>query len=197
MGLLTDEINKSQILRNIFFGISIVLAAIVGGCGGLVGPLTSAPPPSSVQSLTASDVNALVQAAALAANPNTMVIAVVDRSGSILGVYRKPSAPSLTAGNFSVQVDSNELAVSLARTAAFFSNDQAPLSSRTVRFISGIHFPPGIADTPNAPLYGIENSESRMHSFHKFYCRAIAAAGALDRRSDHGARRRHGQSGCE
>ena len=40
----------------------------------------------------------------------------------------------------------------------FFSNDQAPLSSRTVRFLSGIHFPPGITNTPNAPLYGIENT---------------------------------------
>jgi uncharacterized protein GlcG (DUF336 family) len=158
MGLLTDEIKKSQISRNIIFGIALILAAMVGGCGGLVGPLTSAPPPASVQSLTVSDVNALTQAAAQAASPNTMVIAVVDRSGNILGVYRKPSAPSLASGNFGVQVDSNELAVSLARTAAFFSNDQAPLSSRTVRFISGIHFPPGIADTPNAPLYGIENS---------------------------------------
>ncbi|MGZ7078962.1 MAG: GlcG/HbpS family heme-binding protein, partial [Thermoanaerobaculia bacterium] len=36
--------------------------------------------------------------------------------------------------------------------------NQAPLSSRTVRFISGIHFPPGITNTPNAALYGIENT---------------------------------------
>ena len=48
--------------------------------------------------------------------------------------------------------------MALARTASFFSNDQAPLSSRTVRFISGIHFPPGIDYTSNAPLYGIENT---------------------------------------
>ena len=27
-----------------------------------------------------------------------------------------------------------------------------------MRFISGIHFPPGIANAPNAPLYGIENT---------------------------------------
>ena len=53
--------------------------------------------------------------------------------------------------------------VALARTAAFFSNNQAPLSSRTVRFISGIHFPPGIAFTPNAALYGIENT-NRHHA---------------------------------
>ncbi len=158
MGLITDAIKKSQLLRRIFFGFTVVLSATVAGCGGVVGPLTSVTPPPTVQRLTAADVTALVQAAAQAADPNTMVIAVVDRSGNVLGVYRKPSAPTLAAGNFSVQVDANELAVSLARTGAFFSNDQAPLSSRTVRFISGIHFPPGIADTPNAPLYGIENT---------------------------------------
>ena len=32
------------------------------------------------------------------------------------------------------------------------------LSSRTVRFISGIHFPPGVAGTANGDLYGIENT---------------------------------------
>jgi uncharacterized protein GlcG (DUF336 family) len=158
MGLLTDEIKESQFLQRLFFGLAVMLACPVAGCVSVVGSLTSAPPPPAVQSLTAADVSALVQTAALAADPNTMVIAVVDRSGNVLGVYRKPSAPALATGNFSAQVDANELAVSLARTAAFFSNDQAPLSSRTVRFLSGIHFPPGIANTPNAPLYGIENT---------------------------------------
>jgi uncharacterized protein GlcG (DUF336 family) len=38
-----------------------------------------------------------------------------------------------------------------------FANDQAPLSSRTVRFISGIHFPPGVPNTGTAALYGVEN----------------------------------------
>ena len=158
MGLLTDEIRKSQFLQRIFIGFAVMLASSVAGCGGVVGPLTSVTPPPTVQSLTAADVTALVQAAAQAADPNTMVIAVVDRAGNVLGVYRKPSAPTLATGNFSAPVDVNELAVSLARTGAFFSNDQAPLSSRTVRFISGIHFPPGIANTSNAPLYGIENT---------------------------------------
>jgi len=158
MGLLTDEIKKSQFLHKIFFKFAVTLAATIAGCGGVAGSLTSSPTPPSVQSLTAADVTSLVQTAAQAADSNTMVIAVVDRSGNVLGVYRKPSAPTLATGNFSAQVDVNELAVSLARTAAFFSNDQAPLSSRTVRFLSGIHFPPGITNTPNAPLYGIENT---------------------------------------
>jgi uncharacterized protein GlcG (DUF336 family) len=158
MGQLINKNRKPQLPRPIFFMMAVAVSAAAAGCGGVVGALTSAPPPAAVQSLTAADVTALTQAAAQAADSNTMVIAVVDRSGNVLGVHRKPSAPSLAAGNFSAQVDANELAVSLARTAAFFSNDQAPLSSRTVRFLSGIHFPPGIANTPNAPLYGIENT---------------------------------------
>jgi uncharacterized protein GlcG (DUF336 family) len=133
-------------------------ALFLTSCGGTTGGTLFSPPPPPVTNLSAGDVAMLIQAAATAASPNTMVIAVVDRSGNILGVYRKPAAPTLSSGNFGAQVDTNELAVSLARTAAFFSNDQAPLSSRTVRFISGNHFPPGISNTANAPLYGIENT---------------------------------------
>src|ERR1700722_10556966 len=137
-------------------GVFVIIASLAG-CGGVVGTLTSVtPPPTS--SLTATDVTTLVQTAARAADPNTMVIAVVDRGGNILAVYRKPSARELAAGNFGAQSGTNELPVSLARTGALFSNDQAPLSSRTVRFISGIHFPPGVINAPNAALYGIENT---------------------------------------
>jgi len=61
-------------------------------------------------------------------------------------------------GNFSIMEDANDVAVALARTGAFFSNNQAPLTSRTVRFISGIHLPPGVMNQPPADLYGIENT---------------------------------------
>ena len=108
--------------------------------------------------LTAADVRAIIQRAAESIDATTMVIAVTDREGNVLGVFRKPDAPSTFLGNFGVSLDANDLAVSLARTGAFFSNSQAPLSSRTVRFISGIHFPPGITNKPNAALYGIENT---------------------------------------
>jgi uncharacterized protein GlcG (DUF336 family) len=108
--------------------------------------------------LTSADIESIIGAAARALAARTMVIAVTDRGGNVLGVFRKPEAPTNVVGNFGRSVDANDLAVSLARTGAFFSNDQAPLSSRTVRFISGIHFPPGIRNKPNAALYGIENT---------------------------------------
>ncbi|HEX4642348.1 MAG TPA: heme-binding protein [Candidatus Acidoferrales bacterium] len=158
MGPIIRKITNAGILSEIILGFSLALALAGAGCGGVGGSLTSFAPTPPAPGLSAADVTALVQAAAQAADPNTMVIAVVDRTGNVLGVYRKPSAPTLALGNFSAQLDTSELAVSLARTAAFFSNDQAPLSSRTVRFLSGIHFPPGITNAANAPLYGIENT---------------------------------------
>src|SRR5271165_6284625 len=147
-------------------GAVVALAVLLMslGCGG--GSNTSSQqmndPPvqqqtTDTQSLTASEVQAIINAAAASAN-DPLVIAVTDRSGRPLAVFRKTGAPATAIGNFSVTVDSNELALNLARTAAFFSNDQAPLSSRTVRYLSGIHFPPGITNTSNAPLYGIENT---------------------------------------
>jgi uncharacterized protein GlcG (DUF336 family) len=120
--------------------------------------------------LTSSDVSAVVEAAASSVNSDAMAIAVTDRQGDILAIYLKPSAPATTTANFGMQADTREVAVALARTAGFFSNDQAPLSSRTVRYISGIHFPPGVNYTSNAPLYGIENT-NRGCPFHAEYIR--------------------------
>jgi uncharacterized protein GlcG (DUF336 family) len=140
--------------------IPTALAVIPAGCGG-GGSATSDPmpvAPSATATLSAADVGNVVQAAAQAVSPTTMVIAVVDRAGNVLAVWRKPDAAATATGNFNVQVNTNDLAVGLARTGAFFSNDQAPLTSRTVRFISGIHLPPGVMNQPNADLYGIENT---------------------------------------
>jgi uncharacterized protein GlcG (DUF336 family) len=136
------------------------LAVILVGCGGSPVAFKQDPPPAVVAPLSAADVANLVQAAATSVNVDTMAIAVVDRSGTVLAVYDKAGVtPGATdIGNFGKAVDVNDLAVALARTGAYFSNDQAPLSSRTVRFISGIHFPPGVANAPTADLYGIENT---------------------------------------
>ncbi len=139
--------------------ISVILfSAGLCACGGSSSSTLTSPPPPPTVTLTQSDVSAIVQAAAEAVNSDTMVIAVVDRLGRILAVYKQPSAPALVQGNFTQMVAADDFAVSLARTGAFFSNNQAPLSSRTVRFISGTHFPPEVMNTSNGALYGIENT---------------------------------------
>jgi uncharacterized protein GlcG (DUF336 family) len=126
------------------------------GCGG-IGAIPQAQTTTQIASLSMNAVDAAVKAAAASVS-EPMVIAVVDRSGNILAIYHKAGAPTTGIGNFGAVVSADELAVGLARTAAFFTNNQAPLSSRTVRFISGIHFPPGVSDTASAALYGIENT---------------------------------------
>lgn len=136
----------------------LALVLVLIGCGGSSSTATPTPPPAAVPALSATDVQNIVQAASEAADAQGMVISVADRGGVVLAVYRKPGAGATAEGNFGQSVDVNDLAVALARTAAYFSNDAAPLSSRTVRFISGIHFPPGVANASNAALYGIENT---------------------------------------
>ena len=108
-------------------------------------PSNSAGGPAQI--LTADDVRAVLNIAATALGDETLAVAVVDRNGAILGVYTRAQTGER----------SPDIAVTLARAGAMFANDQAPLSSRTVRFISGIHFPPGVKNTANAALYGVEN----------------------------------------
>jgi uncharacterized protein GlcG (DUF336 family) len=138
-------------------GAAAALAMLLIGCGGGTVAPVSAPPVAPVQPLQAADVQNIVQAAVNSVNVD-MAVAVVDRAGFVLGVFRTQNAPMSAVGNFGQSQNANDLAVALARTGAFFSNDQAPISSRTVRFISGIHFPPGVANQPPADLYGIENT---------------------------------------
>lgn len=131
------------------------------GCGGGA-PTTPATAPAAAPSvgapaLAAQEVQLAVESAAASVDA-AIVIAVTDRTGTPLAVFRKTGAPLMVAGDFGATVDAAEQALALARTAAMFSNDQAPLSSRTVRYISGIHFPPGISFTPSAALYGVENT---------------------------------------
>src|SRR5258708_27559518 len=129
-------------------GIAGALAMLLFGCAG--SSTNVAPPPApAVQALQVADVQNIVTAAVNSVNVD-MVIAVVDRAGFVLGVFRTQNAPVATPGNFGSVQDADYVAVALARPAAFFSNDQAPLSSRTVRFISGIPFPPAAMNRPPA-----------------------------------------------
>src|SRR5258708_13956347 len=159
------ESRRTLLRGNRTLALSFFLAAaipgalmiLVVGCGGGTSAPVSPPPVTAVQPLQIVDVQNIVQSAVNSLNVD-MVVAVVDRAGFVLGVLRTQNAPATAIGNFGQVQDANDVAVALARTGAFFSNDQAPLSSRTVRFISGIHFPPGVMNQPPADLYGIENT---------------------------------------
>ena len=135
----------------------LTLGAI--GCG--TGTNTAAAPPFTPSTgnniLTQAEVASIVTAAAASVSV-PLVIAVSDRRGQIVAVYSNAGAPATGLANYNVPQPADEVAAALARTAAFFSNDQAPIGSRTVRFLSGIHFPPGVINSESAPLYGIEST---------------------------------------
>src|ERR1700724_1014512 len=166
--------------------LAVVLSIFLVGCGaGSQSTPQSAvntPTPSSASAaiiLTATDVDSIVHATAAATSPPTAVIALVDRAGNVLALFRKADAPLTVAGNFGIQTSTNDVAIGLARTGAFFSNDQAPLPSRTVRFISGVHFPPGVSNASNADLYGIENTNRGCKLSSELESRGIRPSTAL------------------
>ncbi len=138
-----------------------LFAVCAAGCGGTTITPPPSPPVTPSQTaagvLSAADVQSIVQAAAASVNV-PLVIAVTDRSGNTLAIYKKANAPAAAIGNYGMTEPSDQVAVSLAMSAAFFSNDQAPISTRTIRFISATHFPPGTDFAAAGLLYGIEDT---------------------------------------
>jgi len=147
-------------------GAALLFAACGGQApGGLAAPNEDEDMP---QKLADDEVRAIMQHAAHAVD-REMAVAVTDRRGVILGVatnFADPfdydtecatACPGLDepASSDCAVVDR---AIQLARTAGFFSADQTPLTSRSVRFLSGEHFPPSVKNTGAAALFGIENT---------------------------------------
>ena len=103
--------------------------------------------------LKSSEVGALLDRASAATASDDAIIAVVDRNGRILGVRVEDGVDPAITGDEATLVFAIDGAVAKARTAALFSNGEfrgklgeefpdferdslAPLTSRTVRFIS-------------------------------------------------------------
>jgi uncharacterized protein GlcG (DUF336 family) len=86
--------------------------------------------------LTAGEVRQLLRRAAAASAHNDAIIAIVDRQGDVLGVRVEAGVAPLISGNTFNLVFAVDGALALARTGAFFANNQAPLTSRTIGFIS-------------------------------------------------------------
>ena len=104
--------------------------------------------PESFSAISKAEANEIVRAAASAIAGDSATIAIVDRTGRPVALFRQLNANPAN----------DDIALGVARTAAFFSNSQAPLSSRTVRTIAQVHFPPGVVNAPVGALYGIEQS---------------------------------------
>jgi uncharacterized protein GlcG (DUF336 family) len=92
--------------------------------------------------LTAAEVKSTLDFATAISPTNDAIIAIVDRSGNILGVRTEDGVSANVTGNPEVLAFAIDGAVAKARTAAFFANGDpingtfAPITSRLVRFIS-------------------------------------------------------------
>ncbi|MGE0102117.1 MAG: heme-binding protein [Blastocatellales bacterium] len=129
--------------------------------------------------LTQSDVETIISQAVGKAQElgRRITVAVTDKEGNVLGVFRMTGAPATTRiGAFNLQtgaklkpVDADGLqdvdvpasfaAISKAGTAAFFSTQGNAFSTRTASFIVQEHFPPAIKFQPSGPLFGVQFSQ--------------------------------------
>ena len=91
-------------------------------------------PPDVV--LTPDEVKLILQRAAVADPTDDGIVAVVDRGGRLLGTRVEGNVAPEVQGNYATLSFAIDGAISLARTGAFFGNAQAPLTSRTIQFIS-------------------------------------------------------------
>lgn len=82
--------------------------------------------------------------------PAKVHIAVVDRDGDVLGVFRMDDGT----------IFSYDVAVQKARTAAYFSNDRIAFSTRAVGFVAQRYFPAGINQGTGGMLFQVQNALS-------------------------------------
>ncbi len=96
-------------------------------------------------------------------------VAVVDRVGNVLGVYRMPSADTSVTITSPYPVDggledlafipASLAAISKAVTGAYLSSEGNAFSTRTAAQIVQEHFNPGEVGQPSGPLFGVQFSQ--------------------------------------
>ena len=162
----------------------ITLAFLAAACGGGSSPSisgidTSTPPAGcsgscadSPTALTVADVqDVIAQAVAEAqARGAAATIAVVDRVGNVLAVFRMNGAASsvtisspgnaISGGLESVNIVPDSLAaIAKAVTAAYLSTEGNAFSTRTASQIVQAHFNPNDNMQPGGPLFGVQFSQ--------------------------------------
>ena len=162
-----------MMLRRVVLAASTVLAALLAGCGGGGGDGSGGCTGScatSPSALTITDVQQVVaQAVTEAQAHNTRAtVAVVDRVGNVLAVFRMNGATSMvtitsnsgaTGGLEGVTVPAELAALSKAITGAYLSSEGNAFSTRTASQIIQQNFNPGEANQPSGPLSGVQFSQ--------------------------------------
>jgi uncharacterized protein GlcG (DUF336 family) len=127
-------------------------------------------------------ISQAVQEATARGRPAT--IAVVDRAGNVLGVFRmngannpdadptlrdisivnNPNGPNMGLNGLTIIPDTMA-AIAKAITGAYLSSSGHAFTTRTASQIVQDHFDPGIAHTPSGPLFGVQFSQLPCSDF--------------------------------
>ena len=125
--------------------------------------------PVTAGNLTAGDVQQVIAqavSAAVALN-RAITVAVTDKEGNVLGVFRMTGAAATSrvtgGGRFGRGLEGMDLptelvAISKAGTSSFFGTQGNAFTPRTASFIVQEHFPPGVNFQPGGPLFGVQFS---------------------------------------
>jgi uncharacterized protein GlcG (DUF336 family) len=179
--------NKSHLFRSAAVAAmgALLLASCGGGGGGTPTPSptpTPAPTPTptgglyippAAEALTTSDVERVLAQAIAEAQARSLpsVIAVTDRVGNVLGVFRMigARATATTAGAPNgVHIDAQNVtfpaeggAIAKAVTGAYLSSGGNAFSTRTASQIVQEHFPPAptTVGLESGPLFGVQFSQ--------------------------------------
>jgi len=161
------------LLRRWIMSTCALLALVVSGQ-----TFAACTPEDSLARLSSNEVTCIVNQAVESAqrlSQTQMTVAVVDRVGNVLAVYRLGTAPAvqirsglfadatvrgLDGSAFASGGGGDALAaISKAVTGAYLSSSGNAFSTRTASFIVQNHFPPLIRNAPGGPLFGVQFSQ--------------------------------------
>ena len=167
-------------LRALLALVVVALSGCGGGGGGEEAGAGGPSPDASTQcsgscflagvSLSTDDVGRIISQAVQEAQLRGLAatIAVVDRVGNVLGVFRMNGAQptALISSNRGVvgglegaSVPSQFAAISKAITGAYLSSEGNAFSTRTASQIVQENFNPGEINSPGGPLFGVQFSQ--------------------------------------
>ena len=93
-------------------------------------------PPTTPLVLSESEVSVLLERATAATGSDDAIVSIVDRHGRVLGIRVENGVSNQILGNSSNLIFAIDGALAKARAAAFFSSNEATLTSRSVQNLS-------------------------------------------------------------
>ncbi len=147
-----------------------LIALVAAGCGiGNEPDDSGCDGTCAQQALSADDVRTVIRQGVAEASllDVDVTIAVVDRVGNVLGVFRMDGAAgettitsqrNVSGGLEGIAVPAAFAAISKAGTAAYLSSQGSGFSTRTASQIIQEHFIPGERGRPGGPLFGVQFS---------------------------------------